>query len=74
VFGSQGELSIVTDRAENVLIIPRVGLRSYQGRSYVRILDGDVRREVDVVKGIETATEVEIRRGLEEGQKIILNN
>lgn len=74
VLGSQGDLTIVTDRKDNVLIIPRVGLRSYQGRSFVHLKDGTSRKEVDVEKGLETATEVEIRKGLKAGQQIILNN
>lgn len=74
VLGSQGELTIVTDSKDNVLIIPRVGLRSYQGRNFVHLKDGTSRKEVDVEKGLETATEVEIRKGLKAGQQLILNN
>lgn len=72
--GVQAELSVVTASQEDTLIIPRVGLRSYQGRSFVHLKDGETRREVDVEKGLETATQVEIRRGLRDGQTIILNN
>jgi hypothetical protein len=57
-----------------VLIIPRSGLRTYLGRDYVQTLDGDSRKEVDVEKGIVSSTEVEIRKGLKEGQTIILGN
>lgn len=74
VFGTQAEMSIVTDKKDRVLIIPRVALRSYQGRYFVHVKDGDSRKEVDVERGLETATEVEIRKGLKEGQIIILNN
>jgi len=72
--GSQADITIVTEKRDNVLIIPRVGLRSYMGRDYVQVLDGESRKEVDVEKGIVSATEVEIRKGLQEGQKVILNN
>ncbi|MDF2720401.1 MAG: transporter [Paenibacillus sp.] len=72
--GSQAELSVVTDTKENVIIIPRVGLRSYQGRNFVHLKEGTSRKEVDVEKGLETATEVEIRKGLKAGQQLILNN
>ena len=71
--GDMGELRVVTDRRENALIIPRVGLRTYQGRNFVLLKDGDSRKEVDVKKGLETAIEVEIKEGLQEGQTIILN-
>jgi len=72
--GNSADITIVTEKREDVLIIPKFGLRSYLGRDYVQVLEGEVRKEVDVEKGIVSATEVEIRRGLKEGQKVILNN
>lgn len=72
--GTLADITILTEYREDVLIIPRVGLRSYLGRDYVQVLEGESRKEVDVQKGIVTATEVEIHLGLEEGQQIILNN
>jgi hypothetical protein len=44
------------------------------GRSYVQIADGERKKEVDVEVGLTTPTEVEIVKGLEEGQQVILNN
>lgn len=72
--GSNADITIVTEKRDNVLVIPRAGLRSYLGRDYVQVLDGESRKEIDVEKGIVAATEVEIRKGLKEGQKVILNN
>ncbi|TBL80289.1 efflux RND transporter periplasmic adaptor subunit [Paenibacillus thalictri] len=72
--GSSADISIVTEQRENVLVIPRVGLRSYLGRDYVQVMEGESRKEIDVEKGIVSTTEVEIRKGLKEGQKVILNN
>ncbi|WP_261381343.1 efflux RND transporter periplasmic adaptor subunit [Paenibacillus cremeus] len=72
--GSNADITIVTEKRDGVLVIPKVGLRSYMGRDYVQVLEGDSRKEIDVEKGIVSATEVEIRKGLKEGQKVILNN
>ncbi|WP_235941477.1 efflux RND transporter periplasmic adaptor subunit [Paenibacillus puerhi] len=72
--GSHADITIVTEQREKVLVIPRAGLRSYMGRDYVQVMEGDSRKEVDVEKGIVAATEVEIRKGITEGQRIILNN
>lgn len=72
--GSNADITITTEKRENVLIIPKAGLRSYLGRTYVQVLEGDSRKEIDVEQGVVTATEVEIRKGLKEGQKVILNN
>ncbi|OXM88265.1 efflux RND transporter periplasmic adaptor subunit [Paenibacillus rigui] len=72
--GSQADITVVTEKRDNVVVIPRAGLRSYMGRDYVQVLDGESRKEIDVEKGIVAATEVEIRKGITEGQKIILAN
>jgi len=71
--GSIADVKIVTQKRENVVKIPRSGLRSYLGRNFVRIMeDGNRIREVDVEPGLTGATEVEILQGLEEGQVIVL--
>jgi len=62
---------IIVREKENALVIPRAALREFMGRRYVRILDGDARREVDVDVGIITPTEVEILAGLSEGDLVI---
>jgi multidrug efflux pump subunit AcrA (membrane-fusion protein) len=72
--GSQADITVVTEKRDNVVVIPRAGLRSYMGRDYVQVLEGESRKEIDVEKGIVAATEVEIRKGVTEGQKIILSN
>lgn len=72
--GNTADFTITVEKKEGVVIIPRQGLRSYLGRDYVQIMDGESRKELDVEKGIVSATEVEIRKGLQEGQKVIINN
>ncbi len=72
--GSMADIVITTEMRDDVLIIPRTGLRTFMGRDYVQVLEGESRKEVDVEKGIVSATEVEIRKGLKEGSNIILNN
>lgn len=74
VIGNQADITIVTQKRDQVMVIPRSGLRNYMGRDFVQVLDGESRKEIDVEKGIVAATEVEIRKGLSEGQQIILNN
>lgn len=71
-FGTAADINIVTERREDTIIIPLRGLRSYFGRNYVQVLDGESRTEVDVEKGIQSSTEVEILSGLKEGQLVIL--
>jgi len=70
-FGAFAEIEIVTQQRENVLVIPKGALRTYLGRNYVLVMDGDSRQEADVQTGLITDTEVEIVSGLEEGQQVI---
>jgi macrolide-specific efflux system membrane fusion protein len=71
--GSSANVSIVLVEHKNAVLIPKSGLRSYLGRTFVRVLEGKALREVDVEVGIQSSTEVEILRGLKEGQTIVLN-
>ncbi|WP_158560795.1 efflux RND transporter periplasmic adaptor subunit [Paenibacillus contaminans] len=72
-FGDNVHFKLVLAEKNDVVKIPRVALRSYQGRDFVHIIEGENRKEVDVVKGLVTSTEVEIKKGLAEGQQIIMN-
>lgn len=70
--GTTADIKIVTRKKENVLLIPPRALNQYLGRSYVKVLDGESIKEVDVEKGLETTSEVEIVKGIKEGQKLIM--
>lgn len=72
--GKSVEIRIGLEKKTGVIVIPRSGLRTYLGRTYVQVADGDRRKEVDVEPGVMTQTDVEIVKGLEEGMKVILNN
>jgi RND family efflux transporter MFP subunit len=71
--GDSANITITLDKKINTLIIPDKALSTYLGRNYVHILDGEIRKEIDVDKGISTSNEVEITKGLSEGQKVIVN-
>jgi len=72
--GHSADLTIPLQKRENVIVLPRSAIRSYMGRSYVQVEEGERLKEVDVETGLTTPTEVEIVKGLEEGQKVVLNN
>jgi RND family efflux transporter MFP subunit len=72
--GHSAELTIPLQNRENVIVLPRTAVRSYMGRNYVQIAEGERRKDIDIEVGLTTPTEVEIVKGLEEGQKVILNN
>ena len=63
--------TVVIESRLQTLVIPAAGLREYRERTYVRVLEGLQRREVDVKVGVRTETEIEILSGLEPGQLVI---
>jgi macrolide-specific efflux system membrane fusion protein len=69
---ASAEIMIVLQKKENVLFIPKYGLSTFLGRNFVKVLEGESIKEMDVETGIESLTEIEIVKGLEEGQKIIV--
>lgn len=71
--GGSVQVTIPTQKKDNVLKIPRSGLRNYMGRTFVQVLEGKSLREVDVEAGLQAPTEIEIVKGLKEGQDIVLN-
>ncbi|MAG13602.1 MAG: hypothetical protein CMN78_03285 [Spirochaetales bacterium] len=62
---------IVLSKQIGALVIPAAGLREFNGRTYVRVLEGEARREVDVKVGLRTDTKIEIIEGLDEGELVI---
>jgi hypothetical protein len=72
--GDVADVTIELQKRENVIVLPRSAVRTYMGRFYVQVAEGDRRKEVDVEVGLTTPTQVEIVQGLKEGQKVILNN
>lgn len=68
---SRHSARIIMQESLDTLAIPLGALRQFQDDTFVRVLDGEVRREVYVQTGIRTATRVEIVEGLEEGDLVI---
>lgn len=72
VRGTPLSVVIVTERRENVVVVPPSTIHTYGGRTYVQVVEEDgTRREVDVEIGRKTSTQVEIISGLEPGQKVV---
>ncbi|MCQ6559653.1 efflux RND transporter periplasmic adaptor subunit [Paenibacillus mendelii] len=70
--GTPLSASVIIERREKALYIPIAALRKQNNRSYVLVSNSDGSKgEVDVETGVQTATDVEIIKGLEEGQKVV---
>ncbi len=69
-----GELAtviILLEQKDDVLWLPPAALRSFQGRDFVVIQDGDQQWRADVHLGLESEERIEILEGVEEGQVVV---
>lgn len=70
VFGLNGQASIITQEAKNVLTVPAEALGE-ENQVFVQKEKGVEPVQVEV--GISSDTDVEIKNGLHEGDKVVLN-
>lgn len=72
--GNTADIVIVVQKKDNVLKIPTQYVGSYLGRNFVKVREGESIKEVDIEKGLESVSpaEVEIVKGLKEGQIVIV--
>lgn len=70
--GSLANVTIATQKKDDVLILPNTAIRTFGGRKFVRLATTTGRKqEVDIEVGISNETETEIVKGLKEGQMVI---
>jgi len=69
--GDLARVTIILEEKDNVLWLPPAAIRTFQGRQFVVVQDGDRQRREDVQVGIESQNRVEIVEGLEEGQIVV---
>ena len=69
--GDLARVTIVLEEKDNVLWLPPAAIRTFQGRTFVIVQEGDRQRRADVTIGIESDERVEILEGLEEGQIVV---
>jgi hypothetical protein len=69
--GELATIIIFLEQKEDVLWLPPAAIRSFQGRDFVVIQEGDTQRRADVRLGLESDERIEIVDGVEEGQIIV---
>ena len=70
--GSIGNIYKTIAKSENALVIPKHVIKTDGDRTYVQVLRGDEKVEVDIETGISNSVETEILSGLTEGEKVIV--
>jgi multidrug efflux pump subunit AcrA (membrane-fusion protein) len=56
---------------DKVLWIPLPALRTFQGKDFVLVVEGEVQRRVTVTVGIRSEDHVEVLSGLTAGQIVV---
>jgi HlyD family secretion protein len=69
--GDLVRVNVVIERIGDALWLPPAAIRTFSGRTFVVVQEGDAQRRVDVTTGIQSTERVEITDGLEEGQIIV---
>jgi multidrug efflux pump subunit AcrA (membrane-fusion protein) len=62
---------VVLGRKDDVLLLPPATIRSFRGRDFVIVQEGERRRRVDVQIGLETDERVEVIGDLKEGDRVV---
>jgi multidrug efflux pump subunit AcrA (membrane-fusion protein) len=69
--GDLVRVEVVVERQDTVLWLPPQAIRTFDGRKFVVVQDGELQRRVDVKIGVEGEDRVEIEEGLAEGQVVV---
>jgi macrolide-specific efflux system membrane fusion protein len=69
--GDLMRVTVVLESRPDTLWLPPAAIRTFEGRNFVVVQDGDVQRRVDIKVGIKNEDQVEILEGLAEGQVVV---
>ena len=69
--GNLVRVVVILQRNENALYLPPQAIRTFEGRQFAVVQDGNGQRRVDVKLGISSDDRVEILDGLTEGQIVL---
>jgi hypothetical protein len=69
--GDMIKVTVILQKKDDVLWLPPQAIRSFEGRKFVVVQEGDIQQRVDVKTGIVSAERVEITDGLKEGQVVV---
>jgi multidrug efflux pump subunit AcrA (membrane-fusion protein) len=67
----EATIEATLEHAEGVIVLPRKLVHTYGGRSFVKVLEDGLVNERDVVTGIESNLEYEIKAGLVPGELVV---
>jgi RND family efflux transporter MFP subunit len=69
--GDLVRIEVVLEQKPDVLWLPPQAIRTFEGRRFVVVQDGESQRRVDITVGIQSEDRVEIEEGLAEGDVVV---
>ena len=69
--GDSAEITVILAKKDDVIAIQKNLIHTVGERKYVYVLEDNIRKERDVEVGLENTTEIEIVKGVSEGDKLI---
>jgi multidrug efflux pump subunit AcrA (membrane-fusion protein) len=69
--GELANVVIFLEQRDGVLWLPPAAIRSFQGRDFVVVQDGELQRRSDVRVGLESEERIELLEGVEDGQVVV---
>ena len=70
--GNTASIRLTLEKHENVIVLPKQAVNNFVGRKYVNVLKNNIREERDIELGIQNDTEVEVIKGIDVGELIII--
>lgn len=72
--GMTGAVSIVLEKAENVIAVPTEAVSTRGNESFVTVMNGDESEMVTVETGINNGSYIQIKSGLDEGAQVVVKD
>lgn len=66
------QVEIITKKVDNVLVLPESAVLDEEGKKVVFVYQGGVAKKREVITGIETKGNIEIKGGIEENELVII--
>ena len=68
------QVSVVVQQKSSVLVVPKNAVRQAGGKTYVEVLNGSLRKIINIQVGITSTDSFEVVSGLTEGQQVLLHS
>ena len=69
--GRNGKAEVIVQAKADALVVPLSAIRTFGGRKFVTVVEGETRREVAITTGLESDQYAEVLEGLKAGDQVV---